>query len=147
MSYIARLLDNPGVELHSLDLIGAGELPDSDQSPATIRASVLESESMHIGYAFDAGEMLDATAKTSYKRRLDDLNQELEEAREFGDADRAAGIQEEIDALARELRPAAGIGGRDRRAGSVSEPARLNVTRAVKAAIDRIGGKDPALGK
>jgi len=147
LSYIARLLGNPGVELHSLDLIGAGELVDSAQNPATTRASILQSEGMQIGFSTDAGEMLDATAKTSYKRRLDELNQELEEAREFGDADRAGGIQEEIDALARELSRAIGIGGRDRRAGSVSERARLNVTRAMKAAIDRIGRNDPALGQ
>jgi predicted ATPase len=146
MSYIARLLRNPGVELHSLDLVGAAELADSAQSAATIRASVVQEEGMQIGFPLDAGEMLDATAKTSYKRRLDELNQELEEAGEFGDADRAAGIKEEIDALVRELRRAIGMGGRDRRVGSATERARINVSRAMKAAIDRIGEKDPALG-
>jgi tetratricopeptide (TPR) repeat protein len=147
LSYLARLLANPGMEFHALDLIGAGELLDSAPNPATIRATDLDNDGMHLGFSNDAGEMLDTQAKASYKRRLDELNQELEDAREFGDADRASGIQEEIDAVARELRRAIGIGGRDRRAGSVSERARLNVTRAMKAAIDRIGKNNSNLGQ
>ncbi len=145
LSYIARLLASPGVEFHALDLVGVGEFPMPAEDPQTIRRIVLEREDLHVGLSDDSGEMLDAQSKAAYKRRLDDLRDELEDAQEFGDADRAAGLQEEIDAIARELRRAIGLGGRDRRAGSAAERARLNVTRAVRAAIDRVGRNDPDL--
>lgn len=158
MSYIARLLANPGVEVHAVDLMSGGALAPPAEDPAQDRNVRVEREGedseerrdpddLRFVRYDDAGAMLDSQAKASYKRRLDELQQELEDAKEFGDADRAAAIQEEIDALARELRRAIGIGGRDRRAGSTSERARLNVTRATKAAIDRIGRNDPDLAR
>jgi hypothetical protein len=39
----------------------------------------------------------------------------------------------------------AGLGGRDRRAASAAERARINVTRAIKVAIERIAEHNPAL--
>jgi hypothetical protein len=39
-----------------------------------------------------------------------------------------------------------GLGNRERRAGSAAERARLNVTRAIKAAEDAIAALHPALG-
>jgi tetratricopeptide (TPR) repeat protein len=146
MSYIANLLTGSGRDFHVLELtgVGLGSGPGEEQSDR--RMSELEREDLHLVFSGDAGEMLDAEAKASYKRRLDELRVEQEEAREFGDADRAAGIQEEIDAVTRELRRAIGLGGRDRRAGSVAERARLNVSRAIKSAIGRIARTDPGLG-
>jgi hypothetical protein len=49
-----------------------------------------------------------------------------------------AEIENEIDALSRELACAVGLHRRDRRAASRAERARLNASRAIKVAIDRI---------
>lgn len=89
--------------------------------------------------------MLDERAKASYKRRLGELHTELEEARALSDEVRVAKAEDEIDALTTELKRAVGLGGRDRRAASASERARLNATRAIKAAIERISEKHPSL--
>jgi hypothetical protein len=40
-----------------------------------------------------------------------------------------------------------GLGGRDRRAASSAERARVNVTRAIRAALGRIAEHSPALGR
>jgi non-specific serine/threonine protein kinase len=40
-----------------------------------------------------------------------------------------------------------GLGGRDRRAASHAERARLNVTRAIRAAIASLARANPALGR
>jgi non-specific serine/threonine protein kinase len=40
-----------------------------------------------------------------------------------------------------------GLGGRDRLAASTAERARINVTRAIKAALARIQEHSPALGR
>jgi hypothetical protein len=91
--------------------------------------------------------MLDAAAKASYRRRLAELREELESARELGKVERACAIEREINALARELSRAVGLAGRDRRAASVSERARQNVSRAIKAAIEKVAQNDAELGR
>lgn len=95
----------------------------------------------------DAGEMLDSQARAAYKQRVADLQAELEEARAFNDIGRIEALQEEMDFLTRELSQAVGLSGRVRKAGSVAERARVNVTKALKAALKQIGKVQPALGQ
>ncbi|HTJ76151.1 MAG TPA: hypothetical protein VL337_12400, partial [Acidimicrobiales bacterium] len=61
--------------------------------------------------------------------------------------DGAVRLEAEIDALVAELARAMGIGGRDRRLSAGAEKARLNVTRALRAAIARIEQADPDAGR
>jgi hypothetical protein len=95
----------------------------------------------------DAGEMLDEQAKSAYRRRLSELREELEEAKEFGNTERAEKAEAEIDALTSELSRAVGLGGRDRRAGSASERARQSVTKTIKSVLERIAQSDAAVGE
>ena len=140
MHYLARLLADPGREYHVLDLVaaetGGAAHVDSSQS-ARLPRSLLG----------DAGEMLDARAKDAYRRRLAEIDDDIDQARAIGDAERAAQADTERDFLLRELSRAVGLGGRDRRAASASERARAGVTRAVRQAITRIGGHHPQLGE
>lgn len=93
----------------------------------------------------DAGEMLDARAKDAYRRRLTEIEEDLEEAQALEDASRVAQATAERDFLSRELSRAIGLGGRDRRAGSVAERARASVTRAIRHAMGRIRAHHPLL--
>jgi tetratricopeptide (TPR) repeat protein len=127
MRYLAQLLADPGREFHVLDLVAA----ETGQRTA-------------LG---DAGEMLDERAKTAYRRRLVEIDDDIEEARALGDTGRQAQADAERDFLVRELSRAVGLGGRDRRAASASERARSGVTRAVRQAIARIGEHHPRLGE
>ena len=86
-------------------------------------------------------------AIAAYKQRLTELQAELEEAQEFHDLGRVNRLQEEIEFLTRELSQAIGLGGRVRKAASTSERARLNVTRAIHRALDRIAETHPRLGQ
>jgi hypothetical protein len=65
--------------------------------------------------------VLDGAAKAAYRRRLGELGDSLEEARDWNDPERAARIEAEIDAVTGELARAAGLGGRDRRLPSQAE--------------------------
>ena len=129
MRYLARLLADPGRDLHVLELVAA--------------------ETGRVSHAAlgDAGEMLDARAKNAYRRRLAEIEDDMEQARAIGDTDRAAQADAERDFLVRELSRAVGLGGRDRRASSASERARVGVTRAVRQAIGRIDEHHPQLGE
>lgn len=145
LRHLSRLLAAPGREFHAVDLEAAeapGQ-PPARRSAGQAAAGALE-ERADLG---DAGEMLDARAKAEYRARLQDLEAELAEAERFNDPVRAAKAREEIDFLVSELARAVGLGGRDRRAASHAERARLNVTRAIRAALDNIARSHPALGR
>jgi non-specific serine/threonine protein kinase len=95
----------------------------------------------------DAGPLIDAQAKAAYRRRIEELREDVHEAETLGYYDKAADLQSEIDAIVHQLAAALGLGGRDRRAASAAERARLNVTRAIRAAISRIEQWDKQAGR
>lgn len=142
LRYIAELIRHPGAEIYALDLVaGSGA---AGPPPRTGRAA---DPSLEVSGLGDAGALLDAKAKAAYKQRMEELREELEEAESFNDPERAAKAKEEMEFLARELASAVGLGGRDRKAASAAERARVNVTRAIKTAIERIAEHSSALGK
>jgi tetratricopeptide (TPR) repeat protein len=146
LGYLAHLLRHPGVEFHVLDLAGgiAGQRDDDEQG-LPHGPEDLDKAGIQIGGLGDAGEMLDEQAKIAYRRRLSDLREELEEAKEHGNVGRAEQAEQEIDALTTELSRAVGLGGRSRRAASASERARQSVAKTIKSVLDRIGQSDPRL--
>ena len=130
MRYLARMLGSPGREFHVLDLVGA-ESGNAARHPT-------------LG---DAGPILDEHAKDAYRRRLAEIEDDIEQAHALGDAERAAQAATERDFLVRELAGAVGLGNRDRRAASASERARVAVTRAVRKAMARLAEHDARLGE
>lgn len=140
MRYLARLLADPGREYHVLDLVAAETLGDAHadrHAAATLPRSAFG----------DAGELLDPTAKAAYRRRLAEIDDDLEQARATGDTERAAQADAERDFLVRELARAFGLSGVARRAASASERARASVTRAIRQAMARIGKHHPELAE
>jgi hypothetical protein len=142
LRYLARLLSDPGREFHAVDLAAAGGTAARPEERARAGAGGLRVRP-DLG---DAGALLDARAKAAYKARLAELAAELEEAERCHDAGRAAAAAAERDFLVAELARAVGLGGRDRRAASHAERARLNVTRAIRAAMAGLARANPALG-
>ncbi len=128
LGMIARLVECKGREVHALDLAS---------DPEAGRA-------VDLG---DAGEILDVKARDAYKRRIQDLREEIEEAESFSDPARASHLREELEALTQQIAGAVGLGGRERRAGSAAERARIAVQRRVREAIKKIAEQDPDLGQ
>ncbi len=155
LGYLAHLLRHPAAEFHVLDLVGgiAGKHEDDENESSGSAHGLprgeeeLEKAGIHIGSLGDAGEMLDDQAKAAYKRRLSDLREDLDEAKEVGNVARAERAEEEIDALTRELSRAVGLGGRNRKAASASERARQSITKTIKAVLERIAESDATLGE
>jgi hypothetical protein len=142
---LARLLAHPGREFHAADLEAAGSQASRLARPGA-RTGAGTGELRVRPDLGDAGELLDARAKAAYKARLEELAAELEEAECCNDPGRAAKARAEREFLVRELARAVGLGGRDRRAASHAERARLNVTRAIRAAMANLARANPALG-
>lgn len=146
LSYLQRLLQNPGEELHALDLLMGPEAVGPE--PGSREEAILrQAEDVVARRSSDLGPMLDTRAKQEFRSRLLELGEELEDLREKGAYERAEEVAAEIESIQRELVRALGLGGRDRRAGSEAEKARINVTRAIRAAIQRISDHHEALGK
>jgi tetratricopeptide (TPR) repeat protein len=137
MRHLSVLLSSPGSEIHVLELVAA------------VEGHALHGGGADAGLAVgstDAGEMLDERAKSEYRARLGELESELAEAEEWNDSERVSRLRDEMDFLARELGSAVGLGGHDRKAASNAERARVNVTRAIHSAVDRIKDQSAELG-
>jgi len=122
LGHIATLLRSSGKEFAALELAGSG-----------------------LDAPGDAGDVLDATARAEYRRRLGDLADELDDAQQNNDEGRAAKAREEIEALTDQLSAAVGLGGRSRRASSVPERARVSVRNAIASTLKTIRRHDEGL--
>jgi DNA-binding response OmpR family regulator len=145
LRYLAFLLRSPHRQIHVLDLVASVESPRENTTAGEGNTTVLVELGMHVSRLGDAGEILDSQAKAAYKRRLEELQEEQEKAQALGDPERIARVRQETDFLTEELMSGVGLGGRDRRAASAAERARVNVTRAIKAALQRLAAHHPAL--
>jgi hypothetical protein len=134
LRYLVELLRSPGVERHALDLVDRVEGVAAGDSGLDRR---------HLG---DAGEVLDARARTAYRRRIEALRAEIDDALEADADGRAIALQAELDQLVAQLAQAFGLGGRSRRASSAAERSRLNVTRALRAATAKLTEALPEAG-
>ena len=135
MGYLAQLLDRPGRDITAVALFtGPGDAPASAAGPADAQMSM------------GADDVLDATAKAAYRRRIGELDEEIDQAQSWHDPERLVRLRDERDALVHEITAAFGLGGRPRRLGSEAERARLNVTRAIRTAIRNIAAQAPELG-
>lgn len=129
LAVIARLLAEPGREFHVFDLVEhGGGLPGAGASTST-------------------GEVIDAQARQAYRKRLHDLESDLDEATLAGDEVRATRAQAERDALVEQLTAAYGLGGRARFGNDPVERARTTVTKRIRDTIARIERLHPALGQ
>jgi hypothetical protein len=146
LGHLARLLAQPGREFHAVELEAADRQPGSPPAVGP-RGRVGAGELAVRPDLGDAGPLLDATAKAAYQARLTELGAELEQAQGGSDPARAARARGERDFLVAELARAVGLGGRDRRAASHAERARLNATRAIRAAMANLARANPALGR
>jgi hypothetical protein len=127
---LARLVARPAHEVHVLDLIG----PD-DAARQAHRDSG------------DLGDLLDARARAEYRRRVEELDDEIADAQSDHDLARAERAQVERDFIATELSAALGLGGRPRRSGDPAERARKAVTGRIRLTIGRIRSEHPELAR
>ncbi len=132
MRYLHDLIAHAGTEQHVLDLVDRAEGVATDGL-----------DRRRIG---DAGPLSDAAARDAYRRRVHELREQIDDALAIADDDRAAALEVELDAVVAELAASFGVGGRERHAASAVEKARLNVTRAIRAAIATVTEALPGAG-
>lgn len=127
LSYLAPLLAHPHQEFPAIELVARSAATQEEHG--------------------ESGEVWTLRAKAEYQRRVQELREELEEAREFNDQGRIDKLEERMDMLTQELTRRVGGGGQHRHTGVTSERARVNVTMAIKSMIVKITTHHPALGR
>jgi pimeloyl-ACP methyl ester carboxylesterase len=124
---LAMLLAHPGQPVHAAELMGGLE-----DRPA-IR--------------FGSDPTLDERARLEFRRRLAEIDEQLEQAQAAAQDARAAGLEGERQALLEELQAATGLGGRRRALGDSGERARKAVTARIRESIARLQQVHPALAR
>jgi tetratricopeptide (TPR) repeat protein len=134
---LARMLAEPARPFPAVELAGApGGVARGDEAGA---------EGLHA--QGDLGELVDARAREAYRRRLADLDEEIDDADRAADVERSAKAAAEKEALVAHLAAAYGLGGRPRRTGDTAERARQTVTARIREAMTRIESVHPDLGR
>ena len=103
LHYLAVLLRDPGREFHVRELLAR---PMDVSTPAAVVAA----HGRVTGGLYDGVPVLDAQAKAEYKCRVNDLRQDLNQAKRFNDPQRKTEVQNELQAIADHLAFAVGLG-------------------------------------
>lgn len=120
---IAKLLTQPNQEIHCTELMGM---------PVQVAGEVL---------------VLDEKAKQAYKKRLQELSHDLDEAELNNDTENALALRKEYDELVDHLSKSLGLGGKARKLDPSVDRARSAVTWRLRSAIKKIAEVHPELGK
>jgi hypothetical protein len=125
LEHLHALLTHPGTDLPALHLAGGAETVDQA----------------------GLGSVIDDRALAAYRRRLAEIDTELDEADAQSDAPRSTALAAERDALLQQVSAATGLGGRPRHTGSSAERARVTVRKAIATALDAIHAVDPVVAR
>jgi hypothetical protein len=126
-----ELLARPGTDVSALALLAPSQLGEPGNAARRLGADAV----------------LDERARSEYRRRLTQLDDEIESAL-ARHADATAGrLERERDALLDELRRATGLGGRPRRLGDDHERARKAVTARIRDTLRRLDQRHPLLAE
>jgi tetratricopeptide (TPR) repeat protein len=140
LRYVERLLAHPGREFHVLELVAA-EQGTRVPTASTSTADVGIDDDGSLGAA--GLPMLDDRARDAYRRRLIEVEDDIDDARRMNDPARLALAEHDREYLVAELRRAVGLGGATRDTGGNAERARTAVTRSVRYALARLAEHHP----
>ncbi|MFB7300815.1 ATP-binding protein [Streptomyces rubiginosohelvolus] len=125
---LAELIGRPGTDVAVADLL-------APHSPMAVRGV------SRLG----ADPVLDEKAKAAYRRRVVQLDEQIDLALARGDDTKAAGLDHERAVVLDEIRRATGLHSRSRRLGDQAERARKAVGERIRNTLRRLDKRHPAL--
>ncbi len=128
------MLDLVAVERGSLPTVPRGSKPGIDDGLAITDGG-------------HAGLHLDERAREAYRRRLVEIDEDIDDATMMNDPARVALAMDDREYLIAELSRAVGLGGRGRLACATAERARTSVTRSLRYSVARLSEHHPTLGR
>ncbi len=145
--YIAFLLQHPGEEVHVLDLLA---LTDAQPLPSRagvtgVSAAQLATQGLRTTRELEEHPSCDAAARTAYRLRLRELEEQELEAAQDNDTFRLAAVHTEREFLLSEIAEGYGYRAHARAGGDTAEKARKAVTNRIRDALARVQHGHPAL--
>lgn len=143
LRYLERLLAEPGREFHVLELVAA------EQPGRGVDGTSFASDAADIGIDDDGAlgaaglPVLDDHAREAYRRRLAEVDDDIDDATRMNDPARRALAERDREYLIMELQRAVGLGGTARTTGGNAERARTAVTRSIRYALARLAEQHP----
>lgn len=131
IAYIAQLARNPGCEIPAVHF---GACSDGPREQGVILPGSHQ-------------PVFDEQAKQAYRRRLAEIEADIDEYEAMNDVDNAGKARIEREWLLAELTSAAGLGGRVREFTTADERARISVGKAIRRALDNISAADVVIGE
>jgi hypothetical protein len=139
LRHLAELVARPGREVHVLDLLAAASGVASERVPPTHAAEA----GLRVGTVMSGSEAPDRLARAVYRRRIRELQEEIEAAEARGEAALAAERSGEQQWLVGELGRSLGLD--SRRPPPEVERARIAVTNALRRSVQRMARSAPQL--
>lgn len=136
--YLEWLLAEPGREFHVLDLVAR----ENGTGGVGNQARDLGHDSPVTRSVSGGLPMLDEAALSSYRRRLAEIDQDIDEADRINDLARAELARADREYLVAEIARSVGLGGRHRTTGDAADRARMSVARSIRYALDRLEESD-----
>jgi tetratricopeptide (TPR) repeat protein len=148
LRYVERLLGDPGREFHVLDLVaveqGSLPVPRAGRGISPAISGDISELRMSDGSGLP---LIDDHAREAYRRRLAEVDDDIDEAVRLNDTGRIELAQRDREYLIAELTSAVGLGGRNRMVGGDAERARSSVTRSIRYGLERLAAHHPAIAR
>ncbi len=142
--YIHYLIQHPGQELLPMRVV------QQTRGDAAVGRTATAAETKDADLSLDdfsgTGPSLDDQTLQEYKKRIEDLKEDIEEAERNNNLAAAANAREELQFLESQISAAFGLRGEPRPVGSPTENARKSVSEAIRRALKNIRSMDSHLG-
>ena len=141
IGYIEYLIRNKGKEVHVSDLfyaINPKDAAHSNESLSDMSEEQLAAEGFILSSLGDSFELLDEKAKATLKLRIEQLNDQIEEAEQFDDMEKQEKLEAEKDQIVARLSADMGLGGKSRLSNSPIEKTRKSVEKRISADIKKL---------
>jgi hypothetical protein len=146
--HLQILLENPGATFSASELDVIVRRMTKDELCASISAGETPAdEGVSVLGQSDAGHILDEHAVRSYRIRLNEIENELEEARANNDLGKSDALETEKGWIESELANAQGLGGAIRKLGDDRNKVRNRVGNAIRRALKKIKQYDRPLSE
>jgi len=144
--YLQILFENPGTSFSASELDCAVSRKTKDEVHASVSAGEDPTEDgITVLGQSDAGAVIDDDAIRSYRLRLEEINEGLDEAKANNDLAKIAALENEKEWINSELTNARGLWGRVRKLADERNKVRNRVCNAIRRALAKIKQYDKPL--
>mgnify|MGYP000146648461 CR=1 FL=1 len=134
MRYINYLIQNQSKEVHVQVLERMVNPPDMDFLSSELSSMTnqqLEQQGLGISNLSNTFELIDEKGKTNLKLHLEQLNDQISEATEFGEIEKVEMLEQEKEQIISQLSASLGLAGKPRKENSPTEQTRKNITNCI----------------